>query len=236
MPCENYQDALNSAAAGAPASRALGSHLVSCDACRAALAEEHALLASIDAGLSSVANAPQIEVPPSLIPSVRARLAAEHAPQRSSFSWTLAGASIAVLLLMAFLSAELVRQPAPLPQPSMAASTQPGVPPVRSSKGAAPSRHAPPLRAAPEPRSAKARPAAASLLPVLLVPPDEREAFAHFLAAVETQSRLAAALAKPDPAAGDAPLPVNPIAIATLEVKPLEQEEGALAPRSEKTN
>jgi hypothetical protein len=236
MPCENYQDALNSAAAGAPATRALRSHLASCAACRAALAEEQALVASINAGLCTVDNAREVEVPPSLISSVRARLAAEPAPQGSSFSWTLAGACAAAVLLIAVISAELVRQPARQRQPSISAGTQPPIPPVPSREGAAGSPDAPPLRTAPRFPSTTPTAAAASVAPAVLVPPDEREAFAHFLTAVETQSTLATALAKPDPAPGDAPSPVHSIAIAALEVKPLEGEEAALAPRSENRN
>jgi hypothetical protein len=236
MSCQNYKDALNSAAAGAPTTRALRSHLVSCDACRATLADEQALVASIDAGLCTVANAPHLEVPGSLIPSVRARLGAESAPRRSAYSWALAGACTAVVLLMAFLSAELVRLPARQPQRPIVVSTEPPIPFVRSNEGAAPSRHAPPWQTAPKPPSASAQRAAARLAPVVLIPPDEREAFAHFLTAVETQSTLATTLARPDPAPGDVPWPVDPIAIATLEVKPLEQEGTALAPRSEKRN
>jgi hypothetical protein len=234
MPCESYKDALNSAGAGAPATRALRRHLASCDACRTALAEEHALVASVDAGLYTIANAPNTEVPASLIPSVRARFAAERAPRRNLFSWALAGACTAALLLMAFTFVEFLRRPAPQPQALIAASKHRPAP--SGAVGEEPSRYAPSPQNARKPSSASASAAAASLAAAVLIPPDEREAFAHFLTAVETHSTLATAVAKPDPAPGDTPLLVDPIAIATLEVKPLEQEETALAPRGEKRN
>lgn len=104
MPCESYQDALTSAAAGAPPTPALRAHLIACADCRAALAEEEKLLASIDAGLRSVANA---ELPPSLIPGLRVRLG-EPAPQRRWFASALIPAA-AALVLAAFVAHGLWR-------------------------------------------------------------------------------------------------------------------------------
>ncbi|HXL22760.1 MAG TPA: hypothetical protein VOA78_09850 [Candidatus Dormibacteraeota bacterium] len=102
MPCEPYQDALVSAAAGAQVTRALRSHLLACDACRTALAEEQALHASIDAGLRIITNP---AVPPSLIPSVRVRLQESALRPR----WTVAQLvpAAVVLLVVLFVAREV---------------------------------------------------------------------------------------------------------------------------------
>lgn len=106
MPCESFKSALSEAAAGAPASPALRSHLIVCADCRAALAAEESLFASIDTGLRSLANA---EVPASLIPSVRARLN-EPAPRKRWLLPILVPAA-AALILAAYAAHNLRRTP-----------------------------------------------------------------------------------------------------------------------------
>jgi anti-sigma factor RsiW len=72
MPCEHFQDALIEAAATrAEPQGEVRVHLQNCAACQAAFEQEQSLFASIDAGVRVVANA---EVPPSLMPRVRAAL------------------------------------------------------------------------------------------------------------------------------------------------------------------
>jgi len=100
MPCESYKDALVSAAAGAVPTRAVRAHLASCAACRAAQAEEQSLLASIDAGLGRIANASGVEVPASLIPSVRARIAQPAAAQTHRVMPALVAAACAALAVL----------------------------------------------------------------------------------------------------------------------------------------
>jgi anti-sigma factor RsiW len=83
MPCEPCKNALIEAAATSAGPQGeLRAHLVTCPACRAALAEELSLFSSIDTGLSAVVNA---EIPASLLPRVRARIAGEPAVTRG---WT----------------------------------------------------------------------------------------------------------------------------------------------------
>jgi hypothetical protein len=126
MPCESFQSALSEAAAGAPASAALRSHLIVCADCRAALAAEESLFASIDTGLRSAANA---EVPASLIPSVRARLN-EPAPRKR---WLLPVlVPVAAALLLVALAARSFRHTSANPSQSAplnaAASVAPQAP------------------------------------------------------------------------------------------------------------
>ena len=102
MPCDDYQNALiEAAASGSEPQGELCAHLEACAACRTAFAEEQSLFSSMDEGLRAAANA---EVPTSLLPRVRVRLADEPAPIRSwrFSSFVLAGtAAVVVALLIA---------------------------------------------------------------------------------------------------------------------------------------
>jgi hypothetical protein len=106
MPCEPYKNALVEAAAtGAEPQGELRAHLAACAACRGAFAEEQSLFSSIDASLHATAN---VEMPPSLLPRVRARLDQAAAPQsRWIPAWAAVAASVA--LFIGFLSFRGVR-------------------------------------------------------------------------------------------------------------------------------
>jgi hypothetical protein len=70
-------------------------------------------------------------------------------------------------------------------------------------------------------------PASSSQLEVI-VPPDEREAFARFVSRQQERSDVVIAVVATAPDNQDRPLSVEPLLIAKLEVKPLEQlESGA---------
>ena len=100
MPCEPYQNTLIEAVASSTAPQGeLRAHLATCAACRTAFSQEESLFSSIDQGLRAAANA---DVPASLLPRVRARLADEVAPSRSwRFpSFVLAGAAAMVVVLL----------------------------------------------------------------------------------------------------------------------------------------
>src|SRR5216684_4414133 len=102
MPCKHYKDALiEAAASGAEPPGELRAHLAGCVDCRAALEQEQALFASIDAGLHVAANA---EAPASLLPRVRARLDAEAAPQRRWIQPLIFAAASVALVLTVFLA------------------------------------------------------------------------------------------------------------------------------------
>jgi hypothetical protein len=100
MLCKYYKEALiEAAASGAQPQGDLRAHVNACDSCRAAFEQEQSLFASIDAGLQVTANA---EMPPSLLPRVRARLQQESALSRSWLTNWLVLASAAGVLVTLF--------------------------------------------------------------------------------------------------------------------------------------
>lgn len=77
MFCESYGQPLTDAAcAGEALTRELAAHVGSCNDCASAFASERALFGSIDRSLHAAAN---WEVPPSLVPRVRAQIDAMSA-------------------------------------------------------------------------------------------------------------------------------------------------------------
>lgn len=97
MLCDEYKEALMEAAAGgAGLAGSVHEHVATCMRCGALLAEQRELFAAIDLGLRRSANA---EIPNSLLPGVRARLADERRPKRSvSLAWALLAASTALVI------------------------------------------------------------------------------------------------------------------------------------------
>lgn len=74
MFCESYRQPLSDAAcSGEALPRELPAHLDACSDCASAFASERALFGSIDRSLHAAANS---EVPPSLVPRVRAQIGA----------------------------------------------------------------------------------------------------------------------------------------------------------------
>jgi hypothetical protein len=219
MPCESYKSALSEAAAGAPLSGALRSHLIGCAACRAALAAEEALFASIDAGLRSAANA---KIPASLISSVRARLAEQVEPRRAWFGawhWTAAGVALVMAIVVAGVMQVHKVPVEPKTTPQIAANPAAATNPFASHNSERSTRVAiPALTAA----SLATRKHALDQPPRVIVPPDERRAWERFLSTVEKQPALLASLAQTQQPAMERPVTADPIVIATLELKPLE--------------
>ncbi len=235
MPCENYKDALTEAAAsGADPANALRSnakmaalraHFESCASCRTAFAEEQALFISIDAGLHATANA---EVPASLLPRVRAALGETAAPHRHSMSPLIfAAASIAFAFLVFLIarqhrpvSDDQAKQTPPISMPLKPPTGSHGeISPAGVQSASTSAKH---LRA---PRKSTLVHSAASSKPEVLVPPDEREAFARFVAALNARSDFAAAIVAEAPEKKDALVVVEPLQISDIELKPLESKE-----------
>lgn len=220
MPCESYQSALSEAAAGAPATSALRSHLIVCAACRSALAAEETLFASIDTGLHSVANA---EVPSSLIPSVRARLD-EPAPRKRWLVPVLVPAAAA--LVVAAFAVHSLRQPPANPSkftPSRAtASVAPSasIPSQEHSSATSPDggqrvslASRTPHRVAPSQTKADAHDG-----PEVLVPRDQQVLLASYAEQWRTH-RYALVTAHAIPQPPLEPLEISPIQIDVLDVK-----------------
>src|SRR5215472_4755438 len=125
MPCEHYKDALvEVAASGAAPQGELRAHLDECASCRAGFGGEQTLFAAIDSGIHAVANT---EVPLSLLPRIRARVAGA-APLGSS--WFANGplwACAAVAVVALFAARGVVHKSAENQPPASKASSPPSV-------------------------------------------------------------------------------------------------------------
>ena len=227
MPCEHYKDALIDAAArDAAPSGELRAHLSECVSCRAAFDEEQSLFAAIDSGLHGTANA---EVPPSLLPRVRAGLGEVIiAPPRWSSNWfALAGAALAAVAIFLVASthqnnprptpANLVANRTPAPQilPSSQGASSPALSKERNSVPRTPVATA-------GNSGQPANLASHKPTPEILVPRDQELLLVSY--AQEWSSRKRAPVA-----AGDVvqtamvPLELVPIQITELDVKPLAE-------------
>jgi hypothetical protein len=223
MPCENYREALTEAAAtdSAP-SRELRSHLDACASCCAAFTEEQQLFAAIDTGLRASANA---EVPATFLPRVRASLENVSASQRRWTPFLIFAAASAAIVFTVFITARprheikdtQARQifsapPSEKPETS-ARSEANGTPAVAASSHS--------YRAESRRNSTPASSASSTQLEVL-VPPEEREAFARFVSSQQKQTEVVIAVVAPARDDKDMLLSVKPLEIAELEVTPLE--------------
>jgi hypothetical protein len=226
MPCKPYKDALiEAAASGAEPQGELRDHLGVCLDCHATFEQEQALFASIDAGLQVNANA---DVPVSLLPGVRARLDKAAAPQRRWFQPVIFAAASVALAFAIFLFVQppqskrdyQAKQTPPIP-----AGVTPATIALQQNSGSAPqivSSNA--NKSQTRVHSTLLRPVASSQ-PEVLVPPDEREAFARFVAVLGERREVAVALVTPAPQRKDEPASLEPLQINGLEVKPLAGTE-----------
>ncbi len=232
MPCQHYKDTLiEAAASGAEPQGDLSAHLAGCADCRAVFAQEQALFTSIDAGLHIAANA---DVPASLLPRVRTRLDEAVAVQRHWLQPVIFAAASVALALAIFLFAR--------PSRSRHDNQAKQIPPIPA--GVTPVTIAPEQNSGSAPqivssnannsqtrvRSTLLRPVASSQ-PEVLVPPDEREAFARFVAVLGERRELALALVTSARPTNDEPTGLEPLQINGLEIKLLagtesEQSDG----------
>ena len=224
MPCEHHQNALIEAAASSTAPQGeLRTHLATCAACRTAFAQEQSLFSSMDEGLRAVANA---EVPASLLPRVRARLADEAAPIRSwRFpSLVLAGAAaivVALLVARAAWHTNIERSPSNTASNSAASSVVRQQPQVQDSvtgnSVAQPQATEIKLLARP------AFPATRDSMPEVLVPPDQDVLLVSYAEEWSRRKRLPLVAANFD-ATNLSPLQIAPIQISQLDVKLMAEE------------
>jgi hypothetical protein len=223
MFCEAYNQPLtDAAAAGEQLSPALQQHLASCDACRSAFADEQNLFAAIDSGLRAAANS---EVPPTLIPRVRVALNNEPVPQPNFQKWLFAGAVLTCSAVMA-IAIQFTHREVPVPgktlkvQTSIATSPQltnalPAIPPAR--------RETPRQSNRAETAQPTAANTDASISAEVLVPDEERVAFAKFLTGEQSLPAKSAVSLVPEGPKELVPLPA--VEIASLKVLPLNGEE-----------
>jgi hypothetical protein len=232
MPCEHYKDSLVEAAAtGAGPQGELRAHLTACASCRAAYAEEQSVFASIDTGLRKIANT---EIPFSLLPRVRAALDEESmSPQRWMQPLVFASASV-LFVLVIFLVARPHRA-----GPYNLAKQTPGIPAHEASTVATRNENAGSgvqvissnTSHSESKRNSTLPHSVASSQPEVLVPLDEREALARFVATVRERSDVATALLTPAQKKNDALVSLDPLQIADLELKPLEGTETEVSDR-----
>jgi hypothetical protein len=194
MPCEHYKDALIEAAASAGAlSAAPQSHVQSCSACRQVLMEERALFAALESGVREVANA---QLPSAFFTHVRARLA--EAPAHN-YGWVLAwgvGFTVAASLLMIGVGLSLGGHK----ENAHVVSVDSPALSVKQEKRAIPPVPTPVLRPPPSDRKRFTKSSTGHVQradPEVLVPPDEREAFARFVADLNADRSVAVALVSP---------------------------------------
>jgi hypothetical protein len=226
MPCQHYKDALiEVAASGGVSSGELRAHLFECASCREAFAEEQSLFAAIDSGLHAEANA---EVPPSLIPRVRARLDKAVTTQRhwiQPFVFASAGVALAFLLLLVVRSHgpatnNVAKETPAVPNPmAPTAGMHKHISPSNVQVASTTPNH---LHA---PLVSTVKHSAASSNPEVLVPPDEREAFARFLSRdrAPAERDLIRTARAPEPPQES--IEILSVEIVGLTVKPLNKDE-----------
>jgi hypothetical protein len=228
MPCEHFQDAVIEAAAnGVAPSHELRVHLDACADCCNAFAAEQALFLSIDSGLAVKASA---SVSPAFLHRVRARMLQENLPRQVWFAgWPLlaGGAAAAILLGTVILhgvwaghesgaTAHGGTLPVILAGRENPATEGASVPDKFSAVG---------KPASPSSRWRKREVSAAKNSEIeVLVPPDQEVLLAGY--AVGLRSRNSApVIARESAEAEPAPLQVDLIQIAQLDVKPLAEAQ-----------
>lgn len=234
--CEDYRTALMDAAAAAVQPwLELRSHLDACASCHAAFTEELQLFAAIDTGLRATANA---EVRPSFLPGVGARLENAPASERGWTPFLIFATASAAIVLTVFIAARprrTVNDPQ-AKQISSALSREMVETTVRREATGTPVIVAPngSHHMLQRTNPSLTRTTASTRLEVI-VPADEREAFARFIATRQDRNSEALTLVTPAPEKKDDSMSVAPLQIAVLEVRRLEGLESE-APDSTQEN
>lgn len=192
MTCNKYENALLSAAAGNDKLDAkLARHLEHCSTCRMTLRTERELFWRIDSALRAQVNE---DPAPAFLAQLRLQLSKEMAARAGSSSvWHVAGAAVALILFAALYSLVPGRQSTvqgSLETSAIRVAQRSDL--TRSAHGNEDSG----VRS----RHHSRRPTfhgAVRLQPEILVPPDEQQAFAQFLACVARRDAMAQAVVTP---------------------------------------
>ena len=223
MSCSTYNKSLTHAAASGELSPAQREHLGACESCRIAFAEEQSLFAAIDSGLRAAANS---EIPATLIPRIRVAFNDEPAPQRRSFSflvWSFASAVVTagVVLGLIHLSSKPALVEPSRPAPVAVAQNSPERTSLNSARtgGVSPLQH---NRPAVLIESHDSRPES----PEVLVPDEERAAFAQYVAQISTSPANISVRSALAPRGPQESVQISPVEIASLEPRQLDQKEG----------
>lgn len=231
MPCEHYQDALIGTAASCSEPQGeLRAHLAGCAACRTAFAQEQSLFSSMDESLRAAANA---EVPASLLPRVRARLADERVPIRSwrapSLVFVAAAAMVVALLIARTAWRTHIEQfSSNSASNSTTSSTILQQPQVQNSSAAPLVNEISVAHSQVAATRIPARPgfsAARDSMPEVLVPPDQEVLLVNY-AEQWRERKLLPLVAANFEATNLSPLQIAPIQISQLDVKLMAEEQG----------
>jgi hypothetical protein len=226
MFCDAYHNSLTEvAAAGRELTPALEQHLAFCRDCRAAFAEQQSFFAAIDAGIRSLANP---EIPLTVIPRVHIALHNELVGQARSPKWIFAGTALAAVLVVAFVLTLSHRDSPPSENNArMRILAPPSIHLLES--------HAPnpfPFRPAARANEGEVvQPVSAhtevSLRAEVLVPDEERAAFARFLTHEQSAPTTISAAIALIPEAPKVLTPLQLVEIASLKVPSLDGGEAS---------
>jgi len=224
MLCDKYKEALIEAAASSAALPIpVRAHVDICAECQASMVANEMLFAAIDSSLHERANSKYLQ---SFASRVETALNKQPKRQRAiAPAWALASA--AAILACIILGTQEFREHSRHSQVAGVAGPKLAQPNSRLSKPEIAHEGISIGKALP-----KHRPRNMQLdfhvvrEPEVLVPPDEREAFAKFVAGSRRTQGLAQGLLHPAPAKED-PFPLELIQIAQLEIKPLESQDDA---------
>jgi len=225
MSCEKYQAAISEAAAMQEASAMLERHLNACASCQERYAEEQELLAAIDASVSRVVQA---DAGPSFLPGVRAALEQERTVRGEPRSWFAfrPAVALAVGVCLALAIFERVQ-----PRPETMSQSANVAPVVTRTAPALEALQLQTLRPQVRRPAAIRRAASAAIGsrqtygPEVIVPPDERIAFAKFVRGVGQRNQVAIALTRTAPVIPSAFEASEPLEIAELRIEPLSPGE-----------
>lgn len=216
---------LESLAAEAPAyPREVSFHHQTCRLCLEFAEAQEVLFRSIDAGLRTIANP---EVPASPLPGFHVLL--NRQPARVAWIPRFAFAIVFAVAALALYVGYLTRRHEALPNSVQNAQAVVS----RSVEGPAPTSQTP-LKSAPVvvrkqgKRLLRATPSqlSATEQPEVIVLPEERQAFARFVAKLPEENDVALALTRPAPPVKDVPTEMALLQIQTLKVKPLNDDHG----------
>ena len=224
MTCDKYENALLQAAASHDKPDAkLARHLEHCSRCRMTLRSERELFSRIDSTLRAQVNE---NPPPAFLAQLRLQLSKEATSRTGANRvWNIAGAALALSLIAAVYPLVNARQS------SLHGNVETPTIRVAQSVGVTQSAH-PNEDLAVRPRHQSKHKAVQRVTrqePEVLVPPDEQQAFAQFVARVARRDAMAQAVVTP---AGNQTVttntelpPVSFVAIADLRLSRPGQED-----------
>ncbi len=222
MNCKQCQESIIEllAAGSAQIPREVSDHQQACRVCRDFHELQASLFRSMNAGLHTMVNE---AIPPSLLPGVQSRLSQEQLAARGWISrWSFAVVTAVALVAVSagyvwhwpanrLNSREVATAVFQSTGDSLPVAQAPRKPVVASSN-----------RKYKRTNSVVSPAATSETIPEVIVFPEERQAFARFVAEIPEEREVALALTRPAPAPEDVPVEIALMRIDNLELKPLE--------------